>query len=340
MDSSGPETEPLPPARAPLRLAFLGCGQAARLHAAALRGLGSAVECRYASRDPGRARDFAARLGGSGSFPSYEAALESPETDAIVVLTPPPQHLEWTLRALGAGKHVVVEKPPFLHSSDFEAVDTAGLMTGRRTLVAENYHYKPLVRTLHRLITGGAVGQVRFLMVNAMKEQRTAGWRDEEAETGGGAFYEGGIHWVNLMTSLGLTVRGARGLLPSPPSSPERSVLALFDYAEGAVGALLHSWEAPSPLRGLRLSRIYGREGAIAFESNGLFVAVSGRRPRLVLPGLLRDLTGRAAMWRDFVECLGTGREPRLSLAHVRRDLELVEAVYASLADTSRRNDR
>jgi predicted dehydrogenase len=260
--------------------------------------------------------------------------------DAALVLTPPPQHLEWTLRALGAGKHVVVEKPAFLHSSDFEAVETAGQLTGRRTLVAENYHYKPLVRTLNRLITGGAVGEVRFLVVNAMKEQRVAGWREQEAEAGGGAFFEGGIHWVNLMTSLGLTVRRASGRKPMPAASPERSVLALFDYAEGAVGALLHSWEAPSPLRGLRLSRIYGCLGSIAFESNGLFVAAWGRRPRLLVPGLLRDLTGRTAMWRDFAECLTTGREPGLSLAHVRRDHELVEAVYASLAESSRRNDR
>jgi predicted dehydrogenase len=206
--------------------------------------------------------------------------------------------------------------------------------------VAENYHYKPLVRTLQRLIKGGAVGEVRFLVVNAMKEQRVSGWREQQKETGGGAFFEGGIHWVNLMTSLGLTARGASGRTPHPAASPERSVLAVFDYAEGAVGVLLHSWEAPSPLRGLRLSRIYGRSGAIAFESNGLFVAVWGPRPRLIVPGLLRDLTGRAAMWRDFAECLTTGREPRLSLAHVRRDQELVEAVYASLAESPRRNDR
>jgi UDP-N-acetylglucosamine 3-dehydrogenase len=325
---------------APLRLAFLGCGEAARLHASALRGLDPAVERRYASRDAQRARDFATALGGSGSFPSYAAAIASPETDVVVVLTPPPQHLEWTLAALRAGKHVVVEKPPFLRSSDFDAVEAAVRESGRRALVAENYHYKPLVRTLNRLLTRGAIGPVRFVAVNAMKQQRARGWRAESAQTGGGALYEGGVHWVNLMTSLGLSVRGARGLLPTPAATPERSVLALFEYSEGAVGALLHSWEAPSPLRGLRLSRVYGRDGSIAFESNGLFVFVWGRTKRLCLPGLLRDLTGRKAMWRDFLGCFRTGREPLLSLAHVRRDLELVEAVYDSVGLASRRNDR
>jgi predicted dehydrogenase len=287
----------------------------------------------YASRDEQRARECSSRHGGVGAFGSYEAALGSADVDVALVLTPPPQHLQWTLAALAAGKHVVVEKPPFLRSSDFDLVQEAERTSGRRTLVAENYHYKPLARTLRRLITDGAIGHVRYLVVNAMKEQRTTGWRAQPEETGGGALFEGGIHWVNFMTSLGLTVRNAQGLCPTPAAVPERSVLATFSYVEGAVGTLLHAWDAPSPLKGLRVSRIYGTEGAIAFESNGLLVGVWGRRPRLLLPGLLRDLTGRQTMWRDFVACLATGRAPSLTLAHVRRDLELVESVYASIAN-------
>jgi predicted dehydrogenase len=250
-----------------------------------------------------------------------------------LILTPPPQHLPLALAALAAGKHVVVEKPPFLNASDFDAVEEAERASGRRALIAENYFYKPQVRTLRRLIAEGAIGQVRYLVVNAMKEQQTSGWRAEPAEAGGGAFYEGGIHWMNFMTSLGLMVTEARGLCPAPAAVPERSLLATFRYAEGAVGVLLHAWDAPSPLKGLRLSRIYGTDGSIAFESNGLLVGVWGRRPRLLVPGLLRDLTGRGAMWTDFVTSLRTGQAPGLTLAHVRRDLELVESVYASVAN-------
>jgi predicted dehydrogenase len=166
-----------------------------------------------------------------------------------------------------------------------------------------------------------------------MKEQHTIGWRAHAGETGGGAFFEGGIHWMNFMTSLGLAVRDAHGFCPLPAAVPERSLMATFTYAEGAVGTLLHAWDASSPLKGLRLSRIYGTDGSIAFESNGLMVGVWGRRPRVLVPGLLRDLTGRGAMWKDFVTCLRTGQAPALTLAHVRRDLELVESVYASITD-------
>jgi UDP-N-acetylglucosamine 3-dehydrogenase len=313
----------------PLRLALLGCGYAARLNGGALRTLGTGVECFYASRDPARAAAFCRALGGRGTFPSYEAALQSTHIDGVLVLTPPDQHLEWTLRALEAGKHVVVEKPPFLHASDFDAVYAASRRASRRVMVAENYYYKPLARTLRKLIGEGVVGDVRFVYVNALKQQRVEGWRTDVARAGGGALFEGGIHWVNLMANLGLEVRAARGAAPAA-ERPERSLLALFEYHAGAVGALYHSWEIPSPLRGLRVSRIYGSRGSIAFESNGLLVIVWGVRKRMLLPGL-RDLTGRQAMWRDFVKAMNANEEPEFDLARARRDMQLIESIYASL---------
>jgi UDP-N-acetylglucosamine 3-dehydrogenase len=97
------------------------------------------------------------------------------------------------------------------------------------------------------------------------------------------------------------------------------------------VGTLYYSWEIGSPLKGLRLSSIYGSEGAITFETNGIFLAVRGRRKRVKLPGV-RDLLGYRAMFEDFFGALREGREPRFDLAAARRDLELVERVYETAA--------
>jgi predicted dehydrogenase len=314
---------------APLRLAVLGCGYAAELHAGALRALGDDVACWYASRDAARAREFSRRLRGHGAFGSYAAALDSPEIDAVLVATPPRSHLDLTLAALRAGKHVVVEKPPFLRSADFDVVGAAAREAARRVLVAENYHYKPLARRLRSLLAEGAIGELLFAQFNALKAQPTQGWRNDAELAGGGALYEGGIHWVNFAAGLGPRALRARGFGARDPAR-ERGLLAVFDYEGGATGTLAYSWEVPSPLGGLRVSRLYGREGSIAFESNGLWVSVWGRRKRLYLPNPL-DLVGRRAMWRDFVACLRTGREPEMSFERARQDLALVEQVYASL---------
>jgi predicted dehydrogenase len=82
------------------------------------------------------------------------------------------------------------------------------------------------------------------------------------------------------------------------------------------------------------MSHIYGSRGAIAFESNGLFVRVSGPRSRLIVPGL-RDLRGYRAMFHDFFTALREEREPAMTLALARRDLELVEAAYRTADETA-----
>ena len=104
----------------------------------------------------------------------------------------------------------------------------------------------------------------------------------------------------------------------------------MIQYEEGAVGTLHHAWDTPSVFRGLRLSRIYGTRGSVTFESNGLFVAVRTRGVRLLVPGW-RDIAGYGAMFADFLACLRHGSQPRMTLARARRDLQLVQAAYASL---------
>jgi predicted dehydrogenase len=311
-----------------LNLVFLGCGAITAAHSRTLGRFRDRVRCFYASRDTEKAMAFEKRFGGAGSFGSYEAALADGRIDAAFVATPPGSHLDLVLEALRQGKDVIVEKPAFLHASDFDRVASAQAETGRRVLVAENYCYKPLARVLRRLLADGTVGEIRLLQVNAVKEQATAGWRTDPGEAGGGALFEGGIHWIDLVAHLGPAVRSVRGFRPGEGTAPERTMLVVVEYEGGAVGTLAHSWEIPSPLRGLRLSRIHGTAGSIVFESNGLFVLVCGRQRRLVLPGL-DDIAGYHGMFDDFLAALATGREPLMTLARARRDLELVEAAYA-----------
>jgi len=307
-----------------LNLVFLGCGAITAAHSRTLRRMGAPVRCFYASRSHDRARGFERELRGAGSYGSYEAALADGRMDVAFVATPPPSHLELTLSALRSGKDVIVEKPAFLRSADFDLVEAAQVESGRRVFVAENYGYKPLAGRLQAIVASGEIGELRFVHVNAVKRQAVNGWRSEAAEAGGGALFEGGIHWIDFIAHLGPPVRSARGFR-SGEGGLERSSVVVLQYEGGAVGTLLHSWEIPSPLRGLRVSRLYGTAGSVAFETNGLFVAVYGRRKRLLWPGL-RDISGHRAMFDDFLTALTTGREPLMTLGRARRDMELLEA--------------
>jgi predicted dehydrogenase len=312
-----------------VRLALLGSGLATGIHSKTLAAVAPGVERWYASRERSRAARIAARHKGAGVFDSYGAAVADPSTDAVLIGLPPALHLDWTLRALEAGKHVIVEKPPFLHTDDFPAVEAAAARAGRQVLVAENYVYKPLTGLLRRVIEHGDLGRVLFIQLNALKRQTTGDWRDDPALAGGGTLFEGGIHWISLLTSLGLTPDRVRATRLGEAEGHERSMLVTIDYAEGAVATLALSWDLPALVNGMRVSRVYGTEGTLRFETNGVAAVLTGRKKRAWMPGLT-DLAGYRAMFTDFLSAIERNVPPRYNLGLACRDLSLIEDAYRS----------
>jgi UDP-N-acetylglucosamine 3-dehydrogenase len=327
----------MPVVTTPLRLAFLGCGFITRVHSGHLRRLRADVIPHYASRDHARAADYCRRYGGGASYADYRAAIDDPRVDAVVVAVPPRFHLELTLEALAAGKHVLVEKPAFLTMRDYETVLAARNRAGRTILVGENDHYKPLAVCLRRLLAEGVIGEMVFahFMTLARRLKPADDWRNDEAMAGGDAFFEEGIHWLHLAGSLGPAITSIQGYRPSisreGPDRRAKSMMVAFRYDNDAVGSLYYSREIPSLLRGLRVSKLLGRDGIISFESNGLFVIVRGRGlPRLIVPGL-RDIRGYQAMYRDFVRSIREQRPPEMSLERAIEDQRLMDRIYASV---------
>ena len=321
---------------APVHIAFLGCGFITRVHSQHLKRLGDAVVCSYASRDGERAERYRRRYLGRAHYTGYTPALEDPAVDAVVVAVPPRFHLELTLQALAAGKHVLVEKPAFPRIGDFETVRAARDRTGRVMLVGENYHYKPLVVCLRRLLQEGAIGDLLMAHFTTLLRRFKAAddWRNDQVLAGGDAFFEEGIHWLHIANSLGPVITEAHGfrppVRPQGPDTRAKSMMVAFRYDTGAAGALYYSREVPSLLRGLRLSKLFGREGIISFESNGACVLVRGPGgTRLLLPGF-SDMRGYQAMYRDFVGAIQERRAPEMSLETAMADQRLMDQIYAT----------
>jgi len=321
---------------APLRIAFLGCGFITRVHSRNLRRFKTEIVCGYASRDKAKANEFCGKYRGTGSYGDYAEAIADPNIDAVVIAVPPRFHLNLTLQALAAGKHVLVEKPAFPTMGDYEAVRDARDRAGRVVLVGENDHYKPLAIVLRKLLADGVIGEMVFGHFSSIvRRLKTADdWRNDEAMAGGDAFFEEGIHWLHLAGSLGPTITSITGYRPTPsmagPDRRAKSMLVAFTYDNGAVGSLYYSREIPSMLKGLRLSKLFGRKGAITFESNGVVLLARGEGlPRLIFPGF-RDMRGYQAMYRDFRQSIVNGTAPEMSLERAIEDQRLMDQIYGS----------
>jgi predicted dehydrogenase len=320
----------------PLNLCIVGCGTAARLHSTAARALSSEVTLLYASRSREKAEAYARRFGGLACFGDYQEACGDRRVDAVLICTPPALHAQLACQAAAQGKAVLIEKPVTRTLEELAEIEAAVERAGVPCMVAENYAFKPMVLLLQERLAAGAIGRAwRFDLIRAGR-QRVSGWRTDVELSGGGALLEGGVHWINYLCSLGGDVFDVQATRPRRRgrdnlTAPVEDGLELeVRFASGAVGRLVHDWNAPNPLAVLRLSTIHGDEGTIRFESNGLFALVLGRKRRLLLPGF-DDLMGRRAMLRHFVRSVREGRPPTMSLAMARRDLAVVHAAYRSL---------
>jgi D-xylose 1-dehydrogenase (NADP+, D-xylono-1,5-lactone-forming) len=142
---------------------ILATARIARRVADAVRGSTVAQFVAVAGRDAARAEAFARETGIRRSYGSYEELLEDPEIEAVYVAVPNALHVEWSIRVLEAGKHVLCEKPLALRSDDaasvFDAADSRGLLAGE----AYMFRHHPQTRLVERLVAGGAVGRVRLL---------------------------------------------------------------------------------------------------------------------------------------------------------------------------------
>src|SRR5262245_37751856 len=325
------------PTDGPLRLAFLGCGFITRVHSRHLKALRSDIVCSYASRDKAKADEFCRQWSGERAYASYDEALGDSRIDAVLVAVPPRYHLDLTIRALEAGKHVVVEKPAFPSLAEFETAIAARDRARRVVIVGENDHYKPQAVKLRKWLADGVIGDLVFGYFTTIAKRFKAAddWRNDETMAGGDAFFEEGIHWLHLANNLGPRITSIHGYRPTlsnhGPDRRAKSMLVSFTYDNGGVGSLYYSREIPSLLKGMRLSAIYGREGVMTFESNGLFVLARGKGlPRLVLPGFY-DFRGYRVMYRDFLRAIREGSAPEMSLERAMDDQRLMEQIYRSL---------
>ena len=311
-----------------VHITFLGCGHITAAHAKAVKKINKNIEISFASRTLEKARIYSLKYNGKYAYGSYEEAIESPDVNVVMINTPPHLHFDLAKKSLEHGKHVIVEKPPFFHSGDFDILGPLAEKNHLHLMVAENYFYRPLRSHIKYAMQSGLIGQPLFIQINATKLQKSKqDWREEKSLIGYGALFEGGIHWANFVNNIGLSVSKVTGFQPVRQAELERSMQVVAETEEGAIINLLYSWEVNTLFFGLRISRIYGTEGSVTFESNGLFTFIRGRKWSVKLP-VFSKMTGNKPMWEDFIHSITIGVKPQFHWEDAKRDLWYVEQAY------------
>ncbi len=150
-----------------------------------------------AGRDRARAIAFAAEHRIVRVHDTYDALLADSDLEAVYIPLPNALHVEWTVRALEAGKHVLCEKPLSRHP---EQVERAFDVADRHELLlmeAFMYRHNPQTRRLTELVSGGAVGAIRVIRSQFSFNATDRSNIRLSAALDGGALMDVGCYCVN-----------------------------------------------------------------------------------------------------------------------------------------------
>jgi predicted dehydrogenase len=315
----------------------LGLLSTAKINGAVLRGaaLADGVEVvAVASRDRARAEEYAAAHMIPRAHGGYEALLADPEIDAVYVSLPNSGHVEWAVKALRAGKHVLCEKP--LTRRPEEAEEAFAVAGEARRVLAEAFMWRhhPQARRLVALLRASAVGEVRLVRAAFSFTSVRPGDVRLQAALDGGALMDVGCYCVSALRLVlgepdavsGRQVLGGDGVdvrfagtmaFPGGALGSFDCGLDGFRRAElevvGTEGALFlpDPWTARAPV--IEVRRHEGVErieieaaDAYACELLDLAAAVQGERPPLFGR---EDAVGQARVIASLYSSAASGSE-------------------------------
>lgn len=180
----------------------------------AIRRSATGVVEAIASRTEARARAVADRHGILKAYGTYAALLEDPAIDAVYNPLPNHLHIDWTLAALEAGKHVLCEKPLGMNVADVERLN--GVRPDLHVMEAFMVRHHPQWLRARELVRSGRIGELRAVQVFFSFFNRDPGNIRNIPETGGGA----------LMDIGGYGIVSGRFLFDAEPGR----VMALIDW--------------------------------------------------------------------------------------------------------------
>ncbi len=190
------------PQAAPVRVGLLGYGAIGHEHSRAARavdGLELTAVC-----DTAASRLEAAALAAPGiaTTADADALLARDDVDLVVVSTPPSTHAAWALRAIRAGKHVVVEKPFAIRTSEADEVLREAADADLLAVVYQNRRFDPDHLAVRRAVRSGALGDVFHIETFVGGYGHPCNlWHSDEGVSGG-AFYDWGSHVLDQILDL------------------------------------------------------------------------------------------------------------------------------------------
>jgi predicted dehydrogenase len=334
----------------PIGYGIIGVGTWGELHARTLSADPRVRLLAICDLNGERARTVAARYGVPKVYTSYEEMLADPEIEAASVATPDFAHAEPCLAVVGAGRHLLVEKPMATSSAECVEIITAARQTGVTVMVDFHNRWSPPFAQCYTSLRNGELGELKFVYFRLSDTQyvptRYISWGAKSS-----VLWFLGPHATDTVRWLyGDEVRevyavSRRDVLKSMGIDTPDFYTMILQFENGGVAHLEHSWLL-SPSTGNLFDlkcELQGSRGTVFIDtsSNRGFEKYTERTPEGYphCPNqdvmLMYEVHGRQLGFagesiRHFVDCLWEGRAPMVSPVDGLRSTEILEAAVRS----------
>jgi D-xylose 1-dehydrogenase (NADP+, D-xylono-1,5-lactone-forming) len=249
-----------------VRWGLLGTAQINRRLIPAMRATRRSMVAAVGSRDRTRAEAYAAEWQIPVAHGSYDSLVRDPAIDAVYVSLPNTLHVEWTLRALDAGKHVLCEKPLALTPDDVDRIAAVAHARGRVVAEAFMYRHEPLISRILELLADGGVGPIRTIASGFSFARDRANDIRMDSALGGGSLWDIGCYAVSAVRLVaGTEPVEVFGWAARAASGVDQSFTGLLKFPNDLVatvhsdfGAAYRTWLEVSGVNGvLRVNELF-----------------------------------------------------------------------------------
>ena len=323
-----------------LRWGLLSTARINRLIIPAVRASARSELTTVASRTIDRGQAYAAEWKIPRVAASYDALLADPEIDVVYISLPNSLHVEWTVRALDAGKHVLCEKPLALSVEDVDRVQAAATRAGRAAAEAFMYRHHPLTRAAGIVVQSGRLGPVHLVKGTFTFPLTREGDVRLEPGLGGGSLWDVGCYPVSYTCFLaGAAPEEVFGWQRLSASGVDVEFAGMMRFADGSVAQFDSGFTGPFRTE----MEIVGRDGVLRIERpfrtderSRMLLAVGDEIVTLPFDAEA-PFAGEIA---DMEAAALDGRPPRIPLSESRRTVQTIRALYESAASGAPRSLR
>jgi predicted dehydrogenase len=320
-----------------LRFAIIGCGSAGKKRSAALRSGAVQVAC---DSMLAQAEEIAKRHNGCRATVSDEETIQDPNVDAVIICTPHASLANLTLRALKAGKHVLVEKPGAITSASLREIQAVSGQTGLLVRVGFNHRYHPAFQKAYELAGTEKLGQPMFVRARYGHGGRIGfekEWRAQPYLNGGGNLLDMGIHLIDLAGSfLGEFVRADGQLLTYFWKMPVEDNAFVHLRTADNRSAWLHS--SYTEWKNLFCFEIFFQNAKLQIDGIGRSYGAGRLHYHRMLPQMgppdtvVFDFPEQDPTWAqelaEFQKDISLGRAPSPGLTEAIQALEVIEQIH------------